>query len=120
MRKWVILFTIVLVSCQGNDLPEGVIPPEKMQKIFWDYISADIYVSEFVLHDTAINTIKKNIGLQKKIFEDNKITKEQFYSSYKYYVNHPDLMKNMLDTMIKRSEIVRKPNKKDLKKIFYE
>jgi 3-oxoacid CoA-transferase subunit A len=85
-------------------VPKGVFVPEKMQAVYWDYIRADIYSNEMVRNDTNRNAIKENIKLQKEIFTLHKITKEEFYKSYDYYLNHPALMQEMLDTMTVRQQ----------------
>ena len=42
--------------------------------------------------------------LQKEIFSVHEITKEAFYKSYDFYLKHPALMKDMLDTMTVRQQ----------------
>ncbi len=97
----VILVTIFLVCCKGkNDLPDGIMKPEKMQKVFWDYLRADVYTTDFISKDSTKNMILENLKLQEKIFALHKTTREEFYKSYTYYSNHKELMTKMLDSMI--------------------
>jgi len=103
--KILVFFGITLLtSCSKSRVPKGVFVPEKMQAVYWDYIRADIYSNEMVRNDTNRNAIKENIKLQKEIFTLHKITKEEFYKSYDYYLNHPALMQEMLDTMTVRQQ----------------
>ncbi len=100
----IFMLLAVLISCSKSKLPKGIFGPEKMQAVYWDYIRADVYANEIIRNDTNRNTIKENIKLQQKIFALHKITKEEFYKSYDYYLNHPSLMQEMLDTMTLRQQ----------------
>ena len=81
-------------------MPHDIIAPAKMQDVFWDYLRADIFVNDFIKRDSSKDAMAENVRLQKKIFQQHKITKEQFYKSYDYYLAHPNMMRNMIDTMI--------------------
>ncbi len=94
----------VLISCSKSKVPKGIFAPEKMQAIYWDFIRADVYANEIVRNDTNRNAAKENMKLQKEIFVLHKITKDEFYKSYDYYLNHPTLMQDMLDTMTVRQQ----------------
>lgn len=112
----VILIAASLASCKGrDDLPKGIMPPEKMQRVFWDYLRADIYTQDFIAKDSTKNMILENLRLQDKVFALHKITKEQFYNSYTYYSNHKELMTKMLDSMIAKHE-KKVPGAKPIKK----
>src|SRR6187455_1839684 len=105
--RWVlpILLLLTLSYCKGkNELPRGILKPEKMQLVFWDYINADVYVNDYLKKDTAIDPKVESIRLQKIVFLKHKVTKDEFYNSYTYYANHPVLMKNMIDSMIAKKE----------------
>lgn len=104
IRLSIFLVLAVLISCSKSKVPKGIFDPEKMQAVYWDYIRADVYANEIIRNDTNRNTTKENLQLQQEIFVSHKITKEEFYKSYDYYLNHPSLMQEMLDTMTVRQQ----------------
>ncbi len=103
MKNGLLIFILTaFFSCAGkNDLPSDIIAPKKMQEVFWDYIMADVYATEFLKKDSNINVTIENIKLQEKIFKLHKTTREDFYRSYTWYSNHKELMTIMIDSMIK-------------------
>lgn len=99
------LFAVVIVislfSCgKKKAVPAGILEPKKMQLVFWDYIRADIFARDFVRKDSLKRDTIENVNLQNKIFDYYKISREDFYKSYKYYADHPDLMNALMDSMI--------------------
>ena len=93
-----------LFGCTGSGIPKDILPPEKMQAVYWDYLRADIMANEYVTRDSSKNDSLENAKLQLQVFKIHKITKEEFYKSYEYYLNHQALMKDMLDTMLVRNK----------------
>ena len=98
------LLAVLLYFCSESKLPSGILEPEKMQAVYWDYISADVFSNEFIRKDSSKNAALENKKLQEQIFRLHKISKETFYKSYDYYLNHQLLMKDMLDTMLVRQQ----------------
>ena len=111
MRR-IILLALVgsLAACSKSKLPKDVLEPEKMQAVYWDYLRADIFANEHVRLDSSKNLALENAKLQLQVFQLHKISKEQFYKSYEYYLNHRELMKDMLDTMlVRQKQKIEKP-----------
>jgi Domain of unknown function (DUF4296) len=106
MRNFPLLFLAVLLfSCTGkNDIPKRILKPDKMQDVFWDYIRADIYATDYIKKDSSKNSSIENLRLQDKVFKLHHTSREAFYESYTWYSNHRALMKVMLDSMIARKE----------------
>jgi len=106
MRRplYLLSLLIIVLSCSKSKVPDGVLVPEKMQAVYWDYIRADVFAKEMLSKDSLINIDSSNIQLQQQLFEKHKITKETFYKSYEYYISHQLLMKDMLDTMQARQQ----------------
>jgi hypothetical protein len=102
MMKWLPAFlVIILFSCSSKStVPRGILEPKVMQSVFWDYIRADVYSRDFIKKDSSKNDTLENIRLQNRVFNYYKISREDFYRSYKYYSAHPELMRNMIDTML--------------------
>lgn len=106
MKNYVLIFSLCfVVSCTGkNERPENILKPEKMQDVFWDYIRADVYASEFIKKDSTKNPDLENARLQEKIFKQHNITREDFDKSYTWYSNHKELMTTLMDSMLARKQ----------------
>lgn len=105
MRSYFFFFLLILlVSCSRSKYPSGVLEPEKMQAVYWDFLRADVYAKEMVSKDSSKNIDSANIQFQQQLFAKHQITKETFYKSYEYYISHQLLMKEMLDTMQVRQQ----------------
>lgn len=97
-----VMLLACLAGCSKSKLPKDILEPEKMQAVYWDYLRADIFANEFVRRDTSKNAETENAKLQLQVFKIHKVSKEQFYKSFDYYLKNKDLMKAMLDTMLAR------------------
>lgn len=97
MRKLVLLCCILLLYACNEKKRLITIP--QMKLVMWDVITADEWMKKQILSDTIIDSSKRNIALYNKIFSLHKITKEDYYSSYDYYKNHPNEMKILLDSL---------------------
>ncbi len=101
----IIMFVFFIAACNHKEeIPSDIIKPQKMQLILWDYLKADAYASEIIRKDSSKNDTLENIKLQKVIFENYKITKEDFYKSYKYYCSYPKMMTTILDSMVSKQD----------------
>jgi len=49
--------------------------------------------------DSIIDSTQKNLALYNKIFQLHNISKDEYYTSYDYYKNHPNEMKILLDSV---------------------
>jgi hypothetical protein len=100
-----IILLCLFGSCTSkNDLPRGILEPNKMRDVFWDYIRADVYATEYLKKDSSVNAVTENLKLQEKVFKLHKTTKEQFYKSYTYYSNHKELMGALMDSIISKNQ----------------
>ena len=117
MRWFVaLLIAAVVLSCnEDKKIPEGVLPLEKMQAVFWDFLRADIYADDFLRADSSLNIEKESAVLQNTVFKKHKVSRDSFLKSYRYYSDHPALMKDMLDTMLVRQQKMPRNIKKKLK-----
>lgn len=105
MKKIVIaLLALCLLSCSKSKVPDGILKPEKMQEVFWDYMRADLYAHDYIRRDSSKDANLENIKLQQQVFQLHKVTKKEFYDSYDYYLKHQGLMKALMDTMLVRQQ----------------
>ena len=97
------IILIGLVSCGGKSkVPSGTLKPEEMQAVLWDMARADAYTNDFISKDTSKNAVVENAKLQQQIFLIHNTTKEAYLKSFDYYVQKPELMKAILDTITAR------------------
>lgn len=106
MKKLSIISLILFFqACMSKDkIPADILPPDKMQALLWDVIQADVFTNNFTSKDSSKNLVAENIKLQQQVFGYHKVTKESFYTSYHYYVEHTELMSALLDSMTARAE----------------
>jgi hypothetical protein len=104
MRQLAVLFSllVLLQGCGDDDVPSGILKPDKMQAVMWDVLQADVFASEYIRVDSSKNILHENIRLQKKIFSLHQTSREQYYKSYEFYKTKPELMRVMLDTLAAR------------------
>ncbi len=90
----------LLYSCGGSKEESGtILTTAKMQDVMWDMLLADAFTEKYLKTDSSKKELVQNAALQQKVFELHKITKGDFYKSYNYYNNHPDLMRIILDSI---------------------
>ena len=100
MRALVCLLLIVFVSCSNKDsVPDGILPPDKMESVLWDVIRADVMVTYTSVRDTTLNKLEKNTELYQQIFQIHHISKDQFKRSLHYYRSHPLIMQTVFDSL---------------------
>lgn len=105
--KWVIAVMIAFAGMSCNKekrLPADILPPEQMQAVFWDFLRADIYADDFLRADSLLDPEMGSAALQKTVFQKHKLSRDRFLKSYRYYSDHPELMKDMLDSMLVRQQ----------------
>ncbi|MBS1763298.1 MAG: DUF4296 domain-containing protein [Bacteroidetes bacterium] len=102
MRLSIFLCIIFIFSCKESN-QKNILPEEKMQSVLWKLIKADVYVTDFVNKDSSHDASSINNELQNQIFAKEGINRKQFEESFNYYTDHPELFKNIFDTILKRN-----------------
>ncbi|RXK82844.1 DUF4296 domain-containing protein [Filimonas effusa] len=94
------LVLLLMAGGCGNGNPGGILSPDKMQQVMWDMMRADELAMDASAHDTARNSIFKHAVEQyQQVFEVHHITREEFYRSIRYYQEHPDKNKVLMDSV---------------------
>ena len=94
-----------LFSCSsGENIPDSILPPKKMEAIFWDVLRADELAGQFKLTDTARTSLQIHSELYDKIFSLHKISRDEFNKSFRFYQSRPDVFKPILENLSKRSD----------------
>ena len=105
MKRLLIPVLVIFCACTHNDrIPDGIIGKEKMESILWDMILADRFSTQFLAKDSAKLDVKKETFiLYDQVFQVNKVTKNEFVKSYKYYLSRPDITKVIFDSLASRA-----------------
>jgi Domain of unknown function (DUF4296) len=107
MKLFIVFFCgLFFLSCNG-DLPSGILAQEKMESILWEQMQADAFTREFVVRDTSKKIIEENLKIQQKIFSKYDIDKETFYKSYNYYLQHADVLKPIIDSIVSKQTRIK-------------
>ena len=97
-----------LVSCTDKDkIPKGVLGKEKMQRVLMDMIQAERYRDGFISTDSSKDLKTETFKLYAQVFEINKITKEEFIKSYKFYMSRPDIAREIFDSLSSQANKLR-------------
>lgn len=120
--SFIIALLLFYSSCNSKaEVPEGILPTEKMEQILLDMVRADEIINRQIYVDSVYKTMGGRTRIYQDVFTKHKLTKEQFKKSLNFYQNRPDLLKIVLDSMqseVKRAEqkrtdsITRKLDKK--------
>ncbi len=102
---------LLLFSCSSDTRPADLIPPEKMELLIWDQLKADAFTKEFLGKDSTKDVAKENRELQEKIFRKYKTDKTTFYKSYRYYIEHGNMMKALMDSVMAKQSRAREKSR---------
>jgi predicted type IV restriction endonuclease len=68
----------------------------------WDLIRSGEFLEAFVIYkDTSADNTSPGVAWYRQVYSMHNITEEQFRKSYAYYKAHPQLMKDVLDSLTK-------------------
>lgn len=98
------LLVFLLLCCGAactspNKIPDEVIGVNEMKPIVWDMIRAGVLTQNQYRLDT-ITLKKETIATYQQVFKIYGITKDDFYNSYRYYLDHPDKHKILMDSVV--------------------
>lgn len=96
---------MLLVACNSKRTPKGILEPAPMQDVLWDMLVAGEFLNGYVLlRDTGIHRLVKSNQVYGKVLALHKIDQETFDKSITWYREHPQLMKEVLDSMAARHQ----------------
>jgi hypothetical protein len=95
------------MACTNRSaIPSGIIARDSMQAILRDVVLTDQFATQFLLKDslrkdsTHRNVKAETLQLYETVFKLHHTTREEFLKSLNFYYSRPDLMKNILDSMV--------------------
>ena len=102
MRQFVLFgwMLILLTACSDNRrIPSAIIQPEKFEAILTDVLLADALTLERSFKDTAVKISDENAAYFLKVFQLHGVSKNEFMKSYNFYLQRPDLLKVITDSI---------------------
>ena len=97
-----------MVSCTDKDkIPKGVMGKVKMQKVLMDMIQAERFRDGFIVYDSSKDQKAETFKLYAQVFELNKISKDEFIKSYKFYMSRPDIAREIFDSLSSQAAKLR-------------
>ena len=117
MRRLAILcFSVIVFSCDNN-IPNDVLPVEKMQNVMTDILLAEGFAENFELMDTTKKREEWYAQEYSKVMSIHKISQDQFRNSLNFYKKNPDLFKAVVDTVYQRGQRLRDAGYQNLKNL---
>ena len=103
MRQLVIFGCIVLfiVACSSkNKVPKGILAKQEMEDVLWDLFRGGEMLEGYTLPKDSSND-KRAIaqGWYDEIFRLHKTDRSSFQKSYTWYKKHPEVMKELMDSI---------------------
>jgi Domain of unknown function (DUF4296) len=102
-----LLFLLIMglaTACGKSEKPKDLIPEIKMERVIWDMVQADEFITNYVLKDSAkVNINAERYKLYQQVLSLHSITKEQFKKSYDYYASRPGESKVLFDSLSARA-----------------
>lgn len=96
-----VCIAIIFASCSSSPVRGGLLAFGKMKEVLFDLAQVDEYINNFVVKDsTAIIRLKRST-MYEQVFRMNTTTRKEFFDSYKYYQEHPDLHRELMDSLAK-------------------
>jgi hypothetical protein len=107
---------VIFFSCREK-YPKGILPPEKMQAIYYDMMKADELSIIYRVSDSSFMKEKKHEAYYLTVLRTHNISKEDFTRSQEYYEAHPELLKVVFDSLHKDLERIQNMPDTTLKQI---
>lgn len=97
------IMAVLLFSCSGgDDIPDNVMKPDKMEQVLWDAFLAEAAAQQISGKDSTVVLSDKIKELTGIAFEINKVTDSEFFRSYNWYIKHPGIFGALLDSLYDR------------------
>lgn len=97
---FICLLIVGLYACGGPGIPGDVMKKEKMQLVMWDVMQADDFVREYMVNrDSTLDDTGEYLNMYERVFRMHGTNREEFARSFKYYREHPALMKEIMDSI---------------------
>ncbi len=103
MKRLVHIPLLILLAC-NNNLPTGILEPEKMKQVLFNVMQADELVNVKFTADTSLNRLSESVDLYQNVFKIYRISADDFKRSFTFYQNHPEQLIPILDSLQKTTQ----------------
>jgi hypothetical protein len=107
-RQFWIITICMLLGCSNAGSDSAILSKDQMGKVLWDMIQVDELATFRLVKDSSKDVKKERIQLYEKVFQLHKTSEKQFSKSFTYYLNHPDILKVLFDSLEARGVNERK------------
>jgi hypothetical protein len=99
-----VLLVSLLAACANSDsIPGNVISKQKMETIIWQLVQSDEYVNIRSAKDTTKKISTEKMKIYQQVFDLNGVSLAEFKKSYLFYMEHPNISKEMFDSISVRA-----------------
>lgn len=100
MKNFIKIFLLsLLISC-GDNIPNDVLPKEKMEAVLWDVVRGGEYVNGYIyLKDPFANRAAVNNKLLDEILRIHKVSRKEFDKSFEFYQDNPHYLARIMDSV---------------------
>jgi hypothetical protein len=96
---YILLALVILASCKEGSLSK-TLSIDKMKVMVWDMSCADELFAQLQYKDSSLTKKpQERYKLYNQVFAIHKVSKEKFYTDYKYYQQHTDQFKVLIDSV---------------------
>ncbi len=96
----IIILSFIVTSCgKKNSIPNDIIPPVKMEIIFWDMLRADLLAQEIVNKDSTKNIKAESLRLNEQLYHVHHVSKSELKKSLSFYEERPELLRTIFDSL---------------------
>lgn len=101
MKYLSLVLIVLVVACKSSKPP---IPVNTMKQIMFDMTIADEYYVNKLGSDTNFNKQSPQpTAFYKEVFAKHKISQKEFYIALSFYQNNPEVMRELLDSIVNLS-----------------
>ena len=99
-----VLVVLFMAACSNRDaVPGDIISRQKMETIIWQLVQSDEYINIRSAKDTTKKISAEKMKIYQQVFDLNGVSLPAFKKSYLFYMEHPDISKEMFDYISARA-----------------
>lgn len=111
---FILIFFFFVAACVRKDkVPEDILPEEKMQAVLWDMMRADQFLNDYIFSkDSAADKKIQSSKMYAQIMALHNTNWEDFRRSFKWYSQHTERLKAIMDSIAAQAPAAPKPEVK--------
>lgn len=94
-----VIITLLITACGGDTTPKDVYPVKKMRTVLWDVIRANEMAEFYQIRDSSWKGSHKRDSLLDLVCKLHETNRNELNNSLDWYQRHPELFKEVLDTL---------------------